>query len=482
MDFATAMNLAFHAPGIPRPQLFVVHNGEWIDLMEEESVNADRKYCLLVNAVDQYDARAQYHLGLMYGNGEGVSLDKNEAVRLVQLAAAQEFEPARGLLTQLQDATLMPSSMEYTVEELVGVFPRWAREAAADSDVYTHPTLPLTARNQTTLEVVNDETGERTATLSGRTSCICWHPLLPNIIATGSDDPLGSCPVTRVLDIGSGQCTVTLIGHTGRRDDTSVRCIDWHPSLPAIIATGGDDRTAKVWDTTTGQCTVTLDVHFDPVGTLKWHPTSQNILATGSYMSAKVWDTASGECIAALEGHLSYVTSVGWHPLLPNVLATAGYEDNTVKLWDTTSRECIATLREEEEWRRNTVSTVDWHPTNPNILATGEGYLQGTEQVRLWTITGLFNPFWSMKLHCTMTLSTSPMLRSAGKFVHFVVIVGGAMCREIEFEGNVDDGDSSGGSEIAYTKDFHKAEPIPPEIWLYILTFLKVGELHFRNE
>ena len=44
---------------------------------------------------DQGDADAQYNLGLMYANGQGVIQDYKEAVRLYSLAAAQGYATAQ---------------------------------------------------------------------------------------------------------------------------------------------------------------------------------------------------------------------------------------------------------------------------------------------------------------------------------------------------------------------------------------------------
>ena len=43
----------------------------------------------------QGDATVQYHLGLMYADGEGAPQDDVEAVRLFRLAAEQEHDDAR---------------------------------------------------------------------------------------------------------------------------------------------------------------------------------------------------------------------------------------------------------------------------------------------------------------------------------------------------------------------------------------------------
>ena len=46
-------------------------------------------------AADQGDAEAQYNLGVIYNNGEGVPKDDAEAVRWFQLAAEQGYAKAQ---------------------------------------------------------------------------------------------------------------------------------------------------------------------------------------------------------------------------------------------------------------------------------------------------------------------------------------------------------------------------------------------------
>ena len=72
-------------------------NGEGV---AEDKVEAVRLYTL---AADQNHADAQYNLGLMYDNGEGVAEDKVEAVRLYTLAADQNHAAAQCNLGRMYD-------------------------------------------------------------------------------------------------------------------------------------------------------------------------------------------------------------------------------------------------------------------------------------------------------------------------------------------------------------------------------------------
>lgn len=52
-------------------------------------------YCILKPLADRGQPDAQYHLGWMFANGEGLALDEEKAVKLWQLAARQGHEEAQ---------------------------------------------------------------------------------------------------------------------------------------------------------------------------------------------------------------------------------------------------------------------------------------------------------------------------------------------------------------------------------------------------
>ena len=92
--------------------------------------------------------------------------------------------------------------------------------------------------------------------------------------------------------------------------------------------------------------------------------------------------------------------------------------------------------------------------------------------------------FWSMKLHCTPPQQRVVPVH-ARKFVAVVMFVGEAPCRR-GFEGDVNGGgnedsvgcdDGGGGTDAVLATLTDRTEPLPHELWLHILTFLRVTEL-----
>ena len=196
--------------------------------------------------------------------------------------------------------------MEYTVQKLDAP-PAWADSQRRSAT--KHPTHPTRAKVQGwEVKVLNNEANNVVSTLKGHTNTILslrWHPQKSTIIATGSNDKCA-----KVWDISSGECIVTLVGHTA-----GVLGMHWHPSKADIIATGSWDDTTKIWNTATGECSATLTGHGhghrhanttpQTMGgsSLGWHPT------------------------------LPMIVSAEWHPVLPNIYAT-GSGDTTCKVWD----------------------------------------------------------------------------------------------------------------------------------------------------
>jgi WD40 repeat protein len=61
-----------------------------------------------------------------------------------------------------------------------------------------------------------------------------------------------------------------------------------------LLASGGADHVAKIWDVATGRELRTLKGHSDLVVSVAFHPNDQLLATAGFDGSVKVWDIASG--------------------------------------------------------------------------------------------------------------------------------------------------------------------------------------------
>ena len=129
-----------------------------------------------------------------------------------------------------------------------------------------------------------------------------------------------------------------------------VTSVAFHPTDPLIMATGSDDRTARLWQ-------LTSELWIDDGG--------EDVLDNLDWDNLESGYTYSATRLATLVGH-NDITSVVFNPT-GTLLATCGIE-GTVKLWDTSSHECAATL--EMDGNHNVVA---FDPTG-TLLATGGNY------------------------------------------------------------------------------------------------------------
>ncbi|MBN1203784.1 MAG: hypothetical protein JXB05_02525, partial [Myxococcaceae bacterium] len=62
------------------------------------------------------------------------------------------------------------------------------------------------------------------------------------------------------------------------------------------VLSGADDKSLKVWDASSGQCLLTLSGHSSWVSACAWSPDGRRVLSGAADKSLKVWDASTGQC------------------------------------------------------------------------------------------------------------------------------------------------------------------------------------------
>jgi len=144
--------------------------------------------------------------------------------------------------------------------------------------------------------------------------------------------------------VGTGGRDGTLNGHTG-----SVLEVVFSPD-GQLLATGGADRTVRVWDLESKSERFCLRGHTAKVYALAFSPDGTRLFSGSEDTTIRVWDMTHGEERLELRGHARYIYDLAVHPDGSTLASASG--DNSVRLWSTTSDrvlwEAATELRERE--------------------------------------------------------------------------------------------------------------------------------------
>ncbi|KAI8380383.1 WD40-repeat-containing domain protein [Blakeslea trispora] len=143
---------------------------------------------------------------------------------------------------------------------------------------------------------------------------------------------------------------------------SEINCVEFSPANEWVLATGGSDKTAALWDLRNLSHRLhTLQNHKEEIVQLAWSPHHDAILATASNdRRICVWDLARiGDEQSAEEaqygppelmfihgGHSGKLSDFGWNPAVPWMIASTA-EDNLVQTWQIAST--IYGQEEQEE-------------------------------------------------------------------------------------------------------------------------------------
>ena len=139
-----------------------------------------------------------------------------------------------------------------------------------------------------------------------------------------------------------------------------------------LLASGGGDGTARLWDAVTGNPLRVLRDAAQEVTCVAFAP-SGRLLATGyDNHLIRLWDPATGKPGRVLTGHEDQVLAIGFSP--DGRLLASGSCDATVRIWDVREGGTVQKL----EGEMDVVSSVAFSPKSELLFAVDEaGRLHG---------------------------------------------------------------------------------------------------------
>ncbi|TYZ60383.1 hypothetical protein PybrP1_003652 [[Pythium] brassicae (nom. inval.)] len=155
---------------------------------------------------------------------------------------------------------------------------------------------------------------------------ICWHTTDWNVLISGSQDG--------TIKIWDKRGKVT---NTYQPKSESVRDVRMSPFDPHRFAAAFENGIVQVWDIRkNAQPQLKFTAHKGLVLALDWHPTRPHVLASGGRdRYVKIWDL---DDLKQPKQTIQTIASVGrvlWRPNCPDHIATsASLMDNSVHVWD----------------------------------------------------------------------------------------------------------------------------------------------------
>jgi hypothetical protein len=206
----------------------------------------------------------------------------------------------------------------------------------------------------------------------------------------------------RIWDALTGKQKHILRGHTN-----FVQAVAWRPDSKRLASVCWD-AIVKVWDPATGKETLSIDGRLGGVHAVVWSPDGKRLALTSQDRTVKVSDASTGKNTLTLRGHTDWVVSLAWSPDGKR-LASAS-EDHTLKVWDLGTAKELLTLGGHTDW----VRSVAWSPDGTRLASGG---WDGT--VRVWdAITGKETLTLRGHTHYVQSVAWSPdgtRLASAGE-------------------------------------------------------------------
>jgi WD40 repeat protein len=176
--------------------------------------------------------------------------------------------------------------------------------------------------NDRTIKIWNITTGELLATLIG-------HKLKVTTVIFGNNGILASASADGTIGIWHNhKMQQQLVGHVG-----SVTALAFSPDAQ-LLASSGEDRSIRIWDTQTWTCRQILPGHSWQVSSLAFMLQGEVLLSASWDKTVKFWHIATGKNFDALDGHQDSLTCLAIDSNNQHIFT--GSRDRTIKTWQIT--------------------------------------------------------------------------------------------------------------------------------------------------
>ena len=115
------------------------------------------------------------------------------------------------------------------------------------------------------------------------------------------------------------------------------------------LASGGKDKTVRLWDTTGNEEPTILRKHTGWTNVLAFSPDGKRLASGSTDKTVQLWDTITGERIATLTGHINGINALAFSP--DGITLASGSTDGTIQFWNIKTADALASrITGHTEW------------------------------------------------------------------------------------------------------------------------------------
>ena len=136
--------------------------------------------------------------------------------------------------------------------------------------------------------------------------------------------------------------TGSLLVNSLQSSQGHITALAWSPD-GKLMASGGTNRTIKIWDASSWFQLHTLKNHQEMISALTWNPSGTQLLSASHDKTIKVWDIYSARQQMVLT-HEAEVTRISYAP--NGRFIVSGSRDGVIKVWEADTGLLIRTIKE----------------------------------------------------------------------------------------------------------------------------------------